>query len=86
MIIANVSERGQICIPASARKKLGIKPKSKVSVEVGDTEITIRPMKCISDVEGIFRKKAKGRKPDWDKERAVAGKAVARGVNDETKR
>jgi AbrB family looped-hinge helix DNA binding protein len=86
MTIANVSERGQISIPSAIRKKLGINLKSKVSVEVGDHEITIRPIKSISDVEGIFRKHAKGKKASWDKAREVAEQVVAREVNGETKR
>ena len=86
MKIASVSERGQISIPAPMRKKLGIKPKSRVSVEVGDNEIVIRPMKSISDVEGIFRKYGEGRNAGWDKAREVAEQSVAREVADETKR
>jgi AbrB family looped-hinge helix DNA binding protein len=86
MTIASVSERGQISIPSAIRKKLGIKLKSKVSVEVGDNEITIKPVKSISDVEGIFHKYAKGKKASWDKARKVAQQVVAREVDGETKR
>jgi AbrB family looped-hinge helix DNA binding protein len=86
MTITSISERGQISIPVAMRKKLGIKPKSRVSVEAGDNEITIRPMKSISDVEGIFCKQVKGNKGSWDKAREVAEQVVAREVNRETKR
>jgi AbrB family looped-hinge helix DNA binding protein len=86
MIIASVSERGQISIPAAMRKKLGIKPKSKVSMEIGDHEISIKPLRSISDIEGIFRKHVKGIKAGWDKARETAERAVAREVNGETNR
>jgi AbrB family looped-hinge helix DNA binding protein len=86
MTIASVSERGQISIPSAIRKKLGIRLKSKVSMEVGDHEITLRPIKSISDVEGIFHKVAKGKKASWDKAREAAAQVVAREVDGETKR
>jgi len=85
MTITKVSERGQISIPAAARRKLGIKPRSKVSVEVGENEITIRPVKSILEVAGIFRDCASGipGAGDWEREREVAMEAVAREVEDE---
>jgi AbrB family looped-hinge helix DNA binding protein len=86
MTIANISERGQISIPAAMRKKLGIKLKSRVIVEIGDYEIVIRPMKSISDVEGIFGKYGKGSNAVWDKAREVAEQVIAKEVVDETKR
>ena len=79
-MIARVSERGQISIPAAARKKLGIKPKSNVSVEVRENEIVIKPMKSIMEVAGIFREYAKGKTTDWDTIREETMKAVAREV------
>ena len=86
MTTARVSERGQISIPAAARRKLGIKPKSRVIVEVGENEIVIRPVKSITELAGILREYAK-RIPgagDWERERAVAMEAVAREVQAET--
>ena len=79
-MIARVSERGQISIPAAARRKLGIKPKSNVSVEVRENEIVIKPMKSIMEVAGIFREYAKGKTTDWDTIREETMKAVAREV------
>jgi AbrB family looped-hinge helix DNA binding protein len=86
MTIATISERGQISIPSAMRKKTGIKLKSRVIVEASDTEIVIRPMKSISDVEGIFRKQGTDQNACWDKARETAEQAVAREVEDETKR
>ena len=80
MMIARVSERGQISIPAAARRKVGIKPKSNVMVEVGEKEIVIRPVKSIAEVAGIFREYAKGKTTDWDTIREETMKVVAREV------
>jgi len=77
MIIYKVSERGQISIPAAARRKLGIKPKSKVEVEIGKQEIIIRPLRTIGEVKGIFRKYAKGKEQDWESVRAKTERKVA---------
>lgn len=83
-MIARVSERGQISIPAAARKKLGIKPKSNVSVEVRENEIVIKPMKSIMELAGILREHAKGKTTDWDTIREETMAAVAREVMGES--
>jgi len=87
MTTAKVSERGLISIPAAARRKLGIKPKSRVTVEVGENEIIIKPVRSIMDVAGIFRNCPSDfpGAGDWEQERAAAMEAVAREVEDETK-
>jgi AbrB family looped-hinge helix DNA binding protein len=84
MMIARVSERGQISIPAAARRKLGIKPKSNVLIEVGEKEIVIKPMKSVLDVAGIFRESAKGMTTDWETIREQAMEITAREIEDET--
>ncbi len=84
MMIITVSERGQISIPAAVRRKLGIKPKSKVSVEVGEKEIVIKPVKSILEVAGIFREYAKGKTTDWDTIREETMRIVAEEVMSET--
>ena len=84
MTTARVSERGQISIPAAARRKLGIKPKSNVIVEVRENEIAIKPMKSIMEVAGIFREYAKGKPTDWDTILEQTMKEVAKEVMDET--
>lgn len=84
MTVVRVSERGQISIPAAARKKLGIKPKSRVRVEIRENEIIIKPMKSILELGGILREHAKGKTGDWDTQRAIAMEEVAREVMSET--
>lgn len=84
MTVVRVSERGQISIPAAVRRKLGIKPKSRVRVEIRENEIIIKPVKSISEVAGIFHEYANGKTTDWDTQRAIAMEAVAREVMSET--
>lgn len=44
MSIVTVTPKGQVMIPASLRKRLGIKPGLKVLVEVEDETLIIRPL------------------------------------------
>ena len=84
MRTVRVSERGLISIPAAARRKLGIKPKSNVLIEVRENEIAIKPMKSIMEMAGILREYAKGKPTDWDTILEETMKEVAREVMDET--
>ena len=85
-MIAKVSERGQISIPAAARRKVGIKPNSNVSVEVSDKEIVIRPIKSISELGGIFHEYARGKSTDWEEIRSETERIVAEEVENECRR
>ena len=80
MSTARVSSKGQITLPAAARRKLGIEPHSRVEVLVQDAEIVIRPIKQISDLAGIFHEYTKGVTGDWETIRTQAEEAVAREV------
>ena len=81
MTSAKVSSKGQITLPAKARRKLGIEPNSRVDVEVRDNEIVIRPLKTIAELDGIFHKYVRGRKPvPWEEERRQMEQAVAEQV------
>jgi len=79
-MIVRVSARGRITIPASARKKLGIKPKSSLRLDVRDSEIAVRPIKSISDVAGILREYAEGKSSDWETIWTETEMAIAREV------
>lgn len=84
MMLAKVSDRGQISIPAAARRKLGIKPKSDVTIDVTENEIIIRPAKSILDVAGVFHFAAKGKTQDWEEIISATEAAVAREVENES--
>ncbi len=81
MTSAKVSSKGQITLPAAARRKLGIEPNSRVDLVVRDNEIVIRPLKTIAELHGIFHKYVRGRKPvPWEKQRRETERAVAEQV------
>ena len=44
MSTATVGSRYQVVIPATERRKVGLKPQDKVSVEVAEGTIVIRPI------------------------------------------
>ena len=80
-MVARVSNKGQITLSAAARRKLGIAPNSQVEVIVSDEEITIRPLKRVSELAGILNRYAKpGESEDWDAIREQTEKAIAEEV------
>jgi AbrB family looped-hinge helix DNA binding protein len=76
MIVAKISSKGQITLPAAARRKLGMKPNSTVEIEVRDRELAVRPLKSISELGGSLSEYAQGKSADWDTVRAEAMRAV----------
>lgn len=63
--ITTVSEKGQVVIPQSVRKYLGIKPKTKFLV-YGEGDTVIMKRLALPDV-----------KEEWKRLRAIVGKRVA---------
>lgn len=41
--LSSVSPKGQITVPAEIRRKLGVKPKDKVSLRLEGDGVTVRP-------------------------------------------
>ena len=80
MITAQVSDKGQITIPAAVRRKLGLKAKSRVEIEVRDNVAVLRPVKSIRELSGILRDYVKGKTSDWETVRTQAERAVAEQV------
>jgi len=82
MITAQVSDKGQITIPASVRKRLGLKAKSRVEIEIRDNTAVIKPIMSILDLSGILHDQLKGKTLDWETERSemerMVGEQVAR--------
>ncbi len=77
MTTARISNKGQITLPAVARRKLGIEPLSSVEIEVRNAEIVIRAIRPVSEAKGIFRRYAKDEPEDWDTVRTCVEQAVA---------
>ena len=42
-LVATMTKRGQITVPAEVRKLLGLKPYAKVSFAIDDGEVRLRP-------------------------------------------
>ena len=86
-MLLNVSNKGQVTLPASVRRKLGITSDSKVELVVEEGEITIRPLKRVSELAGVLSRYArKGSTEHWDTirqetEAAIAEKVVDAGSN-----
>jgi AbrB family looped-hinge helix DNA binding protein len=80
MKTAFVSERGQVTLPAAARRKLGIQPSSQIEIEVREKEIVLRPMRTIADVAGAFHKYTIGKTTDWETIREETMRIVAEEV------
>ncbi len=84
MPIARLSDKGQITVPAPIRRKLGWKPGRELQVEVADDAITIRPLKSLDELEGIFHDYVRGRSPlSHEEETCLMELAVAEHVANE---
>ena len=80
MTLVVISEKGQITIPAGVRRKLGLKPKTKVDVEIRDNEIVVRPIKSVMELYGILHHLVEGKNEDWETVRRKTEEIVAREV------
>lgn len=80
MITAQVSDKGQITIPAEVRRKLGLKAKSRVEIEIRDNVAVLRPIKSILELSGILHEYAKGKTTDWETIRTETERIVAEQV------
>jgi AbrB family looped-hinge helix DNA binding protein len=56
MAIATISTKGQVTLPASLRKRLGMKPHDRVSIESTEEGILIKPVPSLFDFEGFAGK------------------------------
>jgi AbrB family looped-hinge helix DNA binding protein len=84
MTMLTVSDKGQITVPAKARRELGIKPGDSVEVEVVDDTLVVRPVKSLRSLRGIFAGIA-AQHPigEWEKVRTETETSVAKEVADE---
>lgn len=80
MLSAHISERGQITIPVSIRRKLGLEAEARVEIEERDGTIILRPIRPLSAAAGVFAHAARGRKADWETVRRKTEARVAAEV------
>lgn len=78
MSIATVSSKGQITIPARARRALGIKASGRVLLEVTGKSLVVRAAPDFLELEGFLEGG-----PPPDEERMLMAEGVARHVLEE---
>lgn len=83
MTLAQVSDKGQITLPAKVRKSLGIAARSKLDVTVEGNRIVLQPVKSVMELSGILHERAKGKPTDWETIRRQTMDAVAQEVANE---
>jgi AbrB family looped-hinge helix DNA binding protein len=83
MTTLKISDKGQITLPATMRRKLRLEPQSRVTVEVRDDAIVLRPVKSIKELEGIFHAYVPNPPLTWEEEREIMERAVAEEVSRE---
>ena len=84
MPITTLSEKGQITLPASVRRKLGWTAGRHLQVDESNGEVVIRPIRTIDELSGIFHEAVRGRKPLSIEEETVGyERAVAEHVANE---
>ena len=82
-MLLNVSNKGQVTLPAAVRRKLGIASDSQVELVLREGEITIRPLKRMSELAGVLSRYArKGRSQHYDAIRQQTEAAIAEEVVD----
>ena len=82
-MLLNVSNKGQVTLPAAVRRKLGIASDSQVELVLREGEITIRPLKRMSELAGVLSRYArKGRSQHCDAIRQQTEAAIAEEVVD----
>ena len=69
MGLATVSSKGQITLPARARRELGIRQHGRVTVEVRNGEMIIRPAPDLLALQGFA---GKALRPEQEQEALLA--------------
>lgn len=75
MPVSTISTKGQITLPASLRRKLGIGPHDRVLIELADDAIIIKPAFDLFELEGFL-----GKALPTAEEKKRMGKAVSAHV------
>ncbi len=58
MTVVTISAKGQVVIPRDIRRRLGIQPSQKVTVELVENHVEIRPLPAdpVKALRGMFSK------------------------------
>ena len=65
MAISTVSSKGQITLPAKARREVGLRPHDRVMIEVEDDLIIVRPIRDFMELAGFL---GEARHPSQERE------------------
>lgn len=76
MSIATLTSKWQVTIPADIRKKLRLKPRERLSFQVSDEGIIVRPVRELMDFYGAGRD-AVDAPVDFDRLRKNAAEGLA---------
>lgn len=72
MPFSSISIKGQVTLPARLRKKIGLKPGDRVSIESSEDAIVIRRVRDFFEFEGAV---GKALPPEEERERMMRGVA-----------
>ena len=79
MSIATLTSKWQVTIPADIRKKVGLKPRERLSFQVSERGILVRPVRDIMDFYGAGQE-AVDAPVDFDRLREDATEGLAQDV------
>jgi AbrB family looped-hinge helix DNA binding protein len=79
MTVSQVSEKGQITLPAHARRRLGIQPHDRVSIETEADAIIIKRVADFFRLEGVLGEAS------LDEEEKAMEEVAARGGRKKSK-
>ncbi len=83
MVKVRLSDKGQITLPASLRRKMGLRGGASMGLDYHDGEIVLRPLKSVADVAGFFADHDRDPNASWEEIRTEMERAVARQVANE---
>jgi AbrB family looped-hinge helix DNA binding protein len=79
MTVATVSSKGQITLPAAARREAGINFHDRVFIEARNGEIVVRPVPDLMKFKGFL-----GKAMPREKEREAMALGIAEHLNKKT--
>ena len=65
--LSTITQKGQVVIPINLRKALKLSPQKRVSFELKDDAIIIKPVLSIDEAFGMFKSAKKATEEDFDK-------------------
>ncbi len=81
MVTATLTSKGQVTIPKTVRKSLGLQTGDRIAFVIrGDSEVALKPLnKSVDEVFGKFHDPAQPRRTVEEMKEAVARKMGSRG-------